>query len=101
MDIDYNRYYPHWIDEFKRCGPWLEAALEYSHGDYTLQDIADGLHQGRYMLWTSPTAVMITEFSYAPQQTSVHLFLAGGDMAGVEQLVQRIVTGKQIGRAHV
>ncbi len=87
MEVDFDRYYPVWIDEFKRCAEWIEGALKYSNGDYTLQDIADGINRGEYMLWTCHTAALVTQFNRSPQQTVLHLFLAGGDIAGVEELV--------------
>ena len=90
MEIDYDQYYPHWIEEFKRCAPWIEGALEYTGGDFNLKDVADGISRGQYMLWSCETAVMITEFARSPQQTILHLFLAGGDMDGVKELVNTI-----------
>jgi hypothetical protein len=88
MDINYNQYYPHWIEEFKRCADWIEGALQYSNGDFDLKDIADGINRGEYILWTCPTAALVTQFLRSNKQTTIHLFLAGGAIDGVEQLVR-------------
>ena len=98
MDIDYNLYYPIWVEEFKRCTPWIADALKYSNGGYRLQDIANGIHVGQYQIWTCETAVIITQIAHTPIQKSLHLFLAGGDMDGVEELVRECeVWAKQAG----
>ena len=88
MDIDYSRYYPVWVDEFKRCSQWIEGALEYANGDFDLQDIADGISRNQYMFWTCETAAVVTQFMEAKGRVTIHLFLAGGDLAGVEELVR-------------
>lgn len=86
MEVDYHRYYPHWVDEFKRCADWIDGALAYTNGDYDLKDIADGLHSGHYQLWTCETAAVVTRINQTPKTVTLHIFLAGGDMAGAEQL---------------
>lgn len=88
MDIDYGRYYPVWVDEFKRCSQWIEGALEYANGEFDLQDIADGIGRNQYMLWTCATAALVTQFAQVKGRVTIHLFLAGGDLAGVEALVR-------------
>lgn len=98
MDIDYSQYYPDWIDEFKRCTPWIEGALEYANGDFDLKGIADGISRGQYQLWTCATAVLVSQFLHSNNKTTLHLFLAGGDLAGVEEMVRECETwGRQIG----
>jgi hypothetical protein len=88
MDIDYGRYYPVWVDEFKRCAPWIEGALEYANGDFDLKDIADGISRNQFHLWTCATAVVVTQFVQTRKKVTLHLFLAGGNLAGVEELVR-------------
>lgn len=87
MEVDYHRYYPHWVDEFKRCADWIDGALAYTNYEFVLQDIADGINRGQYILWTNQSAAIVTQFLEAKGRTTMHLFLAGGDMDGVKQLV--------------
>jgi hypothetical protein len=98
MDIDYGQYYPVWVDEFKRCAPWIEGALEYANGDFDLQDIATGISMRQYQLWTCATAVVVTQYLHSNKKVTLHLFLAGGDLDGVEELVRECeVWGRQAG----
>ena len=47
--------------EFDRCSKWLEAALEYSGGTHGIEDIAEGVQDGRFQFWPAPQAAAITE----------------------------------------
>jgi len=50
------------FDQLSRCRPWIEAALEYSGGTHTFDDIAAGVLAGRFRLWERPNGCAVTEF---------------------------------------
>ena len=35
------------VNELERCRPWIEAALEYSGGTHSFEDIALGIKEAR------------------------------------------------------
>ena len=81
---------PAWALEFARVEPQIEAALEYSGGAYTVEDVFVGLSEGHYQLWTRNNSVIVTEIVDEPQLRSLNYFLAGGDMADMEVLVPEV-----------
>jgi len=68
------------MDDFERCSKWLEAALEYSAGTHTIEDIAAGIKSGAFQFWPAPNAAVITEIIVYPQLKALNFFLAGGDL---------------------
>lgn len=72
--------------ELIRCRPWIEAALDYSR-THDFGDIVKGCFAGEYQLWPAPTACLVTEIATFPRRKLMHLFLAGGDMGTVLELV--------------
>ena len=49
------------VNEIERCRPWIEAALEYSGGTHSFEDIVDGIQSSRMQLWPSPRGCIVTE----------------------------------------
>jgi len=74
------------FDELIRCRPWIEAALVYSGGTHTFDDIARGVLDGRFRLWERPNGCAITEFVQFPRKRVLNVFLAGGDMQVIKDL---------------
>jgi hypothetical protein len=71
---------PEWVKEFDRCAPWIAAALEYSGGTHTLDDIAEGVARGLFQFWPGRTSVIITEIITYPRLRACHYFLVGGTL---------------------
>lgn len=67
-------------EEFQRCAKYLEAALEYSGGTHGIEEIAEGVREGRFQFWPAPNAAAITEIIVHPRLKELHCFLAGGDL---------------------
>lgn len=67
-------------EDFARCSKWLEAALEYSGGTHGIEDIAEGVRDGRFQFWPAPRAAAITEIIVYPRLKALNWFLAGGDL---------------------
>jgi hypothetical protein len=70
---------PPWQSEWDRCRPWIEAALEYTYGTHTIEDIYEGVVAGRFHFWPGKNAAIITEFNFYPRFKSINFFLVGGD----------------------
>ena len=71
-------------DEFERCKPWIEAALEYSGGTHTIEDIAQGIAERRLQFWPAPNGCLVTELVKYPRTRVLNVFLGGGEF---DQLV--------------
>lgn len=76
--------------EFERCAPWIEAALEYAVGTHTLWDVKQSVINGKFTLWPTPDAFMITEIEHYPRRDTCHVFLAGGNMDGLKWLLPKV-----------
>jgi hypothetical protein len=68
----------------------LEQALEHGGGTYALQDIIEGLEQGRFQLFWNEEGMAVTEIIQAPQKRYLNIFLAAGEMKAVLKLHRRI-----------
>jgi hypothetical protein len=66
--------------ELERCRPWIEAALVYSGGTHTFDDVADMIKTGRLQLWPAPKGCLVTEILVYPRKTVLNVFLGGGDL---------------------
>ena len=91
MPVDYARYEPVWVREFRRCEHWIEAALEYSHGTHTIQDIFEFVANGTLELWPGKNCALISQVSEYPGRKMIHIFLAGGDIKEIEEMEPSII----------
>lgn len=74
-------------DEWARCSPWIEAALEYGLGTHTLDDVRRIVGEGHAQFWPGRSGAIVTEIQVYPQGKVLHFWLAGGDF---DELVQRL-----------
>jgi hypothetical protein len=68
------------IEEFIRRQKYIEAALEYTKGTHTIQDIWDGIVTGNFQFWPGEKSAVVTEIQIYPQSKVMHIFLAGGNL---------------------
>lgn len=73
--------------EWKRCRPYIEAALGYCHGTHTIEDIELGIAEGLYVFWPGKQSAAVTEVHQFPQARFFHIFLAGGDLDELRSMV--------------
>ena len=66
--------------EWERCRRWVEAALEYADGCFTIEDIRNRVASGQYQFWPGANSAVITEVIQYPRKRALHIFLAGGQM---------------------
>lgn len=78
----------HDIDAYR---PQIEAALAYSGGTHTFEDIRAMVAEGRLQFWPGPHSVGITEIQATPQRRTLNIFLAGGDAAELEALLPAVI----------
>lgn len=64
----------------------IEAALEYSGGTHTYEDIVRGIEEERYQLWPGVHATVVTEMIWHPQKKIIHCFLAAGNLAEIHSI---------------
>lgn len=76
------------MNEFERCKPWIEAALEHGGGTHTYQDVLDGITSGRMQLWPAPRGCAVTEIVVYPRTQTLHVFLAGGEMDQLFDMIE-------------
>ena len=69
------------------CRAWIEAALAYSGGTHTFEDVAAGIESGRMQLWPADDGCIVTEIQVFPRKLVLNFFLAGGDLARLLDMV--------------
>lgn len=90
------------FDELIRCRQWVEAALEYSGGTHSFEDIAAGVLSGRFQLWPAAKSVVVTEIVVYPKLKDLHIFLAGGDLEELKGMQPSVEAwGAQLGCSRV
>lgn len=67
-------------DEWNRCKPWIEAALETSPGFETIADVARMVDEGKYQFWPSENCAAITEIATFSQRKVLTVVHGGGDL---------------------
>jgi hypothetical protein len=71
-------------EDWIRCRPWIEAALQYADGAYVIEDIEDAILAGDMMLIAGPDFGMVVEILPFPRFSALNVILAGGDLDGIK-----------------
>lgn len=79
-----------------QCRVWIEDALEYSGGTHTFDDVKQGILESRFQLWPADRGCAVTEIVIYPKKKVLHVFLAGGEM---DQIVDMIDSAVEWGKA--
>lgn len=72
-------------EEWARCRPWIEAALEYALGTHTIEDVWALVLAGQAHFWPGRNAAVVTEFHPFPRLKALHFWLCGGDLTELTQ----------------
>lgn len=83
------------LSDWLRCKPWIEAALAYSHGTHTIEDVEAAIASGEATFWPAPNAAMVTEILELPRARVCHFWLCGGDLEEL-QLMRAYIEGVAI-----
>ena len=78
-------------NELLRCRDWIEDALEYSGGTHTFDDVVRSVMEGRMQLWPGPRGCAVTEIVVYPKKKVLHVFLAGGEMDQIIDMIDSAV----------
>jgi len=90
------------LTEFWRLRKHVEAALEYSAGTHTIDDVADLILRQKLQCWEGANSIIITEIVVYPQLKDLHFFLAGGDLDEISLMEPLIAAwGKSLGCTRV
>lgn len=68
----------------------LEKALRNAGGYHTWADVKEGLIEGKYQIFDSDEGAAVTEIIQTPQKRYLSLWIAGGRLPGVLDLVPRM-----------
>lgn len=82
---------PNWAIEFRRLQPHIEAALEYSQGTHTADDVLEQISTGELQLWPGQDSVVITQIITFPRKKVLHIFLAGGNQKELKEMDPYVV----------
>jgi hypothetical protein len=67
-------------EQWRRCRQWIEAALPYTGGTHTIEDLERDILSGRMALIPRERSAFMVELIVYPRLKALHIFLAGGDL---------------------
>jgi len=82
---------PNWAIEFRRLQLHIEAALEYSQGTHTADDVLEQISTGELQLWPGQNSVVVTQIITFPRKKVLHIFLAGGNQKELKEMDPYVV----------
>lgn len=68
----------------------ISKALEHGGGTYELDDVIEGLHDGRFQIFWNDYGVCITEIVNGPRRSYLNCFVVAGELPGVMELQSKI-----------
>jgi hypothetical protein len=66
--------------EWIRCSPWIQAALDHAGNLFTLDDVKESVLKGQAFFLPGFEAVVISEIRIYPQKKIYNCWLAGGSL---------------------
>jgi hypothetical protein len=69
----------------------IEAALAYAGDTHTFDDVVAAVAEGKARSWPGPHSVIITEMVEYPRSKHIHFWIAGGNLAELEQMTPIIL----------
>ena len=89
-------------EHLERLRHHVEAALEYSGGTHSFDDVAEMDEKQQLQLWPAKDSVVLTEIIVYPRLKCLHYFLAGGDLDELSRMRPMIESwGKSVGCTRV
>jgi len=67
-------------EDWARCRPWIEAAMEYAHGTHTADDVEQAIRSGEAQFWPGRACAAVTQIEDYPKVRAASFWLAGGDL---------------------
>ena len=78
-------------DDWHRCKPYIEAALDHAHGTHTADDVLKIIVSGDAQFWPFADAAIVTEIIRYPQKTVLRFWLAGGNLETLTKAEPEII----------
>ena len=78
------------VGEWERCRGWIAAALEYTGGTHTIDDVLAAIVSGRAFLLAGERSALVCEVQVYPQMRVLHIWLAGGELAELRTLNEQM-----------
>lgn len=75
------------IDKYRKQ---IEAALAYADDSHSFEDIKRDVEQGALQFWPGLSSVVITEIVVVPRYKALNLFLAGGNMNELHEMLPEL-----------
>ena len=75
------------LDDYPLLVPRIADALQYADGTHTVADVQAMLVNGQAQLWPGIESAVVTQIRQTPQKKVLNVFLAGGEMAEIRQLM--------------
>lgn len=69
-----------------RCRRFIEAALPYALDTHSIEDIEQGIAEGRFQFWPGQRSAIITELITYPRKRALNYFLLGGDLEELKEM---------------
>ena len=91
IDRDNDGQIPYWAVHFRRLEPHITAALEYSQGTHTAEDVLNQISTGDLQLWPGKDSVVVTQLITFPRKKVLHVFLAGGNQKELKEMDPYVV----------
>lgn len=90
------------FSDWEAAKPHIEAALAYSKGTHTIDDVALMVGGGLLTLMVGKGCAMLTEIQSYPRLKVLNVFAAGGDLDGLLELENSLLdVAKKNGCARV
>ena len=67
-------------EAWRRCRPFIAAALERATGGHGIEDVEAGIEGGLYHFWPGVRCAVVTEFWRLPRSTILNFWLLGGEL---------------------
>jgi hypothetical protein len=87
---------------WRRCRPWIEAALAHEGGGHDIGDVARRIEDGRAHFWPGDRCAIVTEFWIAPRLKTLNFWLLGGELKALLAMrapIEAWAIGQGCGRA--
>lgn len=73
-----------WAAEWRRCAPWLQAALDHAGRTHRLDDVLAMVLRGDARFWPAAGSALVAAIENDPGERRLLIWLAGGDRDEVE-----------------
>jgi hypothetical protein len=86
------------LENWKRCGKYIQDALQYAGGTHTIDDVYHAVASGKAQFHPLEKSAIITEIVDYPQRAVCRIWLAGGELDELMQAEKSIaVWAKSVG----